>query len=159
MSEPFATYDDLEDRWRPLTAEEQAKATVLLGDASGIIRDEAPDVDARIAAGKLDANTPLMIACSMVKRAMAGGGELDGVSTNNIQTGPFGQTLSYSNPMGNLYLTKAEKARLHVAGKAFSIDTAPSFGGGFHADICSLCFGAGYCSCGADIAGFPLYEV
>ena len=28
-----------------------------------------------------------------------------------------------------------------------------------HADTCSLRFGANYCSCGADIAGFPIYEV
>lgn len=28
-----------------------------------------------------------------------------------------------------------------------------------HAEVCSLVFGALYCSCGADIAGFPLYEV
>lgn len=27
-----------------------------------------------------------------------------------------------------------------------------------HAPWCSLAFGATYCSCGADIAGFPLYE-
>lgn len=42
--------------------------------------------------------------------------------------------------------------------EAFSIDTAPSCSGSIHADICSLVFGATYCSCGADIAGFPLYE-
>lgn len=40
---------------------------------------------------------------------------------------------------------------------AFSIDTAP-VQGSVHADVCSLNFGASYCSCGADIAGFPLYE-
>lgn len=43
------------------------------------------------------------------------------------------------------------------AGKAFSVDTAPSYGT-VHADICSLNFGASWCSCGADIAGEPLWE-
>lgn len=42
-------------------------------------------------------------------------------------------------------------------GKAFSVDTVGDCT--IHADICSLNFGATYCSCGADIAGFPLYEV
>lgn len=43
--------------------------------------------------------------------------------------------------------------------EAFSIDTAPAICSSIHADICSLHFGATYCSCAADIAGFPLYEV
>ena len=43
------------------------------------------------------------------------------------------------------------------AGKAFSIDTAPT--GGAHLPWCSLAFGALWCSCGADIAGEPIYEL
>lgn len=39
---------------------------------------------------------------------------------------------------------------------AFSIDTVGC--STIHAEICALNFGALYCSCGADIAGFPLYE-
>jgi hypothetical protein len=39
---------------------------------------------------------------------------------------------------------------------AFSVDTAPCLS--VHSPICSLAFGATYCSCGADIAGYPLYE-
>lgn len=41
--------------------------------------------------------------------------------------------------------------------QAFSLDTAPA-GGVYHLDRCSLNFGTTYCSCGADVAGFPLYE-
>ncbi|MFA5712296.1 hypothetical protein [Mycolicibacterium sp.] len=40
---------------------------------------------------------------------------------------------------------------------AFAIDTAPGCVVQ-HSPICSLVFGATYCSCGADIAGKPLYE-
>jgi hypothetical protein len=43
--------------------------------------------------------------------------------------------------------------------EAFSLDTANPRGGVIHADICSLVFGSLHCSCGADIAGYPLYEV
>lgn len=39
---------------------------------------------------------------------------------------------------------------------AFSIDMAPV--SSFHLPWCSLAFGAVYCSCGTDIAGFPIYE-
>lgn len=46
--------------------------------------------------------------------------------------------------------------RVAGSGKAYSVDTAPTFGT-MHALICSLHFGAMYCSCGADIAGVPLW--
>lgn len=41
-------------------------------------------------------------------------------------------------------------------GAAFDIDVVTL--SAVHADVCSLNFGAAYCSCGADIAGFPLFE-
>ena len=43
-------------------------------------------------------------------------------------------------------------------GGAFSVD-AVSFGGPQHDPYCSLYFGATYCSCGASIAGYPIYGV
>lgn len=39
---------------------------------------------------------------------------------------------------------------------AYAFDTAPS--GTIHAAWCALVFGANYCSCGADIAGYPIFE-
>ena len=39
---------------------------------------------------------------------------------------------------------------------AFAIDMVP--GGTTHLPWCSLMLGATYCSCGVDIAGFPLFE-
>lgn len=39
---------------------------------------------------------------------------------------------------------------------AFDVDTVGS--STVHMDVCSLNLGALYCSCGADIAGYPIYE-
>lgn len=39
---------------------------------------------------------------------------------------------------------------------AFTLDMVGA--GSIHAPWCNLAFGAMYCSCGADIAGYPLYE-
>ncbi len=41
---------------------------------------------------------------------------------------------------------------------AFAVDTV-SRAGGAHADVCSLVFGGGYCSCGSDVNGgeWPLW--
>ena len=41
------------------------------------------------------------------------------------------------------------------AGGAFTIDTVGT--GVYHADTCTLVLGGNYCSCGAVIAGFPLW--
>lgn len=43
-----------------------------------------------------------------------------------------------------------------TGGGAFDIDTVSS--SILHMDVCSLNLGALYCSCGGDIAGFPIYE-
>lgn len=42
-------------------------------------------------------------------------------------------------------------------GGAYAIDTAPT-PGTLHRDMCSLTFGALYCSCGGGLAGYPLWE-
>ena len=43
-----------------------------------------------------------------------------------------------------------------VGGGVYAVDTAPN--GGTHLPWCSLNLGALYCSCGVDIAGYPIYE-
>lgn len=42
-------------------------------------------------------------------------------------------------------------------GGAYAVDTAPVVGVA-HSPTCTLRMGGTYCSCGADIAGFPLFE-
>lgn len=79
------------------------------------------------------------------------------------QVGPFGVTLDTRQRTGfNLWPSEIEAlqaicATLTTAG-AFSLDTAPSLSGA-HAPWCALAFGGNYCSCGADIAGYPIYEM
>lgn len=128
MAAAFATATDLAARWRPLSTAEQTQAGVLLGDASAILRAECSDVDARLSAipPTLDADIPKMIVCAMVKRAMLAGADVEGVTATQQTAGPFSQSLTYSNPMGNLYLTKAERRLLGCGGqRAFSVDMSP----------------------------------
>lgn len=122
---PFATPDDLAQRWRALTVAEQQQATVLLGDASQLIRDTCPrwaqatDVTLR------------SIVCAAVRRVMETGDD-PGVAQMTVTTGPFAKTSTFANPSGDLYLTRSEKRRLGVRPKAFSVDTAPNMGVDFH---------------------------
>lgn len=122
----FATVSDLEARWRPLSPAEETRATVLLGDAAARIRAAVPDVDDRIDDGTLDPDLPLIVSVEMVKRAMLA--PVDQAPAGQVQqtAGPFSQSISYTNPTGDLYLTKAER-RLLGGGvqRASSVDMTP----------------------------------
>lgn len=104
---PFAWVEDLEARFRPLSADEKTTAEALIADSSQLIVDEAGDVSA------VDENTLIAVVCAMVKRAMAVPGG-DGVVSLQHSAGPFQQTRQFSNPTGDLYLTRAEKRRLGI---------------------------------------------
>lgn len=45
-----------------------------------------------------------------------------------------------------------------TVGSAYTVDMA-GYGLSAHLPWCSLHFGGGYCSCGVDIAGYPIYEL
>ena len=100
---PFAEVSDLEGRWRPLSDSEQTIAETLLTDASIMVRNRASD------AKHTDADTLRIVVCEMVKRAMAGP-MAAGMGVNSIQqgAGPYQQTASFTNPLGDLYLSKSD---------------------------------------------------
>ena len=100
-----------------------------------------------------------LILLGAVKRwAEAGAG-----SFQQETAGPFGVITDTRQRTGfNLWPSEIDALRdLCSAGTsgAFSVDTAPGCAV-MHSPICSLVFGAAYCSCGADLTGDrPLYEV
>lgn len=107
----FATTDDLEARWRPLTPAEETTATALLLDASQQILDE--DTRGVLADLTEPSVTLVRITCAMVKRAMASGiDQGPPASQTGWNAGPFGAQTTYANPTGDLYLTKSERRQL-----------------------------------------------
>lgn len=78
--------------------------------------------------------------------------------------GPFQQTVDTRQRSSGYNLWPSEIKQLQdicasgldASSGAFSL--SPARCGSEHLPWCSLAFGATYCSCGADIAGFPLYE-
>lgn len=113
--------------------------------------DPAPSAD-QLAEAKL-------ILLGAVKRwAEAGAG-----SWQQQAAGPYSVTTDTRQRTGfNLWPSEIEALQelCRTAGKAgaFAVDTAPG-DAVQHSPLCALNFGAAYCSCGADIAGQPLYEV
>lgn len=101
----------------------------------------------------------LVLVGAIARWSQAGSGALQ-----QQQAGPFGMTLDTRQRTGyNLWPSEIEQlqAICKVAGEgsrmAFSIDTAPACSA--HLPWCSLSMGADYCSCGVDIAGYPIFEL
>lgn len=107
----FADVSDLESRWRELSTDEEARANVLLGDASAMLSalvkvDDEDDDQAALLK---------MVCCDMVIRSMSATNmDAYGVSQSAITAGPYTQSFSYSNPSGDMYLTKLEKRLLGI---------------------------------------------
>lgn len=116
---PWASVDDLQARWRPLTEAERGRALALIDDAAALIQDECPNW-ARASEGSLR-----RVICAVVRRAMQSpSGDVDavGVSQTSMTAGPYTQSFSFSNPGGDLYLTKAERRNINGQRGAFEIN-------------------------------------
>lgn len=160
---PFATID-------------AAKAAAMIADAESMAILAAPCLPGLLTAP--DDETPEAEALRLAKLAAvkailrgailrwndAGSGA---VQTTQEQTGPFGvqQTIAPQVRKSMFWPSEIEQLQGICSsgekGKAYAVDTAPggSSTAALHAPWCSYHFGALYCSCGVDLAGFPMFEV
>jgi hypothetical protein len=102
------------------------------------------------------AEARLILIGSVTRWAQAGAGALQSQTL-----GPLGVTLD-TRQRGGFNLWPSEITQLQdickngSEGKAYSVDTVSCRVD--HSPICALYFGGSYCSCGAVLAGYPLYE-
>jgi hypothetical protein len=136
----------------------QAKAEAMIADALAMARLAAPCIDDEDFAHPEAALA--VIRGAILRWHEAGSGVRTQVSDT---VGPFSYSESFLQPQRRALFWPSEIDQLKKlcadssAGKAWSYDTA---GGCLanHADVCSLVFGANFCSCGAWLAGKPLWE-
>lgn len=103
---PFASPDDVAARWRPLTDNEAFVAATLVEDASALIRARFPGIDDQVTSGGVSANVLAQVVAGMVKRALIS--PSDGISQASQSAGPYAQSQTYANPLGNVFLTAAD---------------------------------------------------
>ena len=115
MATPFATYVDVQARWRTLSTAEQAVANQLAADASDMVRERWPDVDSRVANGSLAAASVTRVVAGMVKRAMINA-DSEGLESRSQTAGPFGVSDKYANPLSTLFFTSADVLLFEPAG-------------------------------------------
>lgn len=117
--EPFATHADVESRWHTLTEPERERCDILCEDATQQIMDECPGWKSA------SRRTLVSVCCAMVIRKMLVADDHLGVTNNQQTAGSFSESFTYSNPMGDLYLTGAEKSRINGGrGQAYHLDMA-----------------------------------
>lgn len=121
----YATVEDLEAGWRPLTESEQDVATTLL-DRAAVYIDSFVTVDF---SDEHQAAVLKAVSCSMVQRAMiATESGAFGVTQQTISADIYSQTQSFSNPTGDLYFTKDEKRMLGIGAKSYLLNVRPVIG-------------------------------
>lgn len=109
----YATIGELESRWRPLSEDEAARASVLLDDAAVYL---SALMGNRNGDGCCRSEALGIVSCSMVQRVMSADTDVFGVSQTSMTAGPYSQSFSFSNPSGDFYLTGFEKQLLGLGG-------------------------------------------
>lgn len=106
--EPFTDAQQIAAYWgRTLDAGQQAQANDLAAAASGIIRDEFPTIDERIALGQIAATTVSYIASQMVIRVLR---NPEAIKQESV--GGESVTLADGAVSPDLWLMPGERARL-----------------------------------------------
>lgn len=101
------------------------------------------------------AEARLVLVGAIMRWSQAGSG-----AVQSRAAGPFSETLDTRQRTGyNLWPSEIKQlqdiCKSGTQGTAFAVDTVQA--GAWHSPICSVYFG-GTCSCGAAVAGGPIYE-
>ena len=124
----FATTNDLERFWRPLSGDERSRASDLLDYASAKLRLMAEGSGKDLDDTDLSDTYKDMLKYTVLeatKRAMSAP-ELSGGAESYSQTaGPYSENYKFANPNGDLYFTKKEIGQLGLSAQFLrSLSTA-----------------------------------
>lgn len=107
ITEPFASPDDLRDRWAAIPDISDTRLEIILLDASQYI------VDVCDAAESASDATLRRITCSVARRSIEAENSVIGVESIQQGAGPYQETIRPVNPHGDFYLTRQERKALN----------------------------------------------
>lgn len=155
----FLTEDDLS----PFAQIQSEKAIEMINDATALAVLAAPCL-----ANEDDLDDGQKAAVKAILRgAILRWNEVRAGALMSENAGPFGQSFDNGNNRRSGMFWKSEIDQLQSvcrleaeASGAFAVDTYYTASSVTHADVCSVNFGAEYCSCGADLSmTSPLWEM
>lgn len=103
---PFADASDVRARWSSLPSAQDAVTDQLCADASLIVRAQYPGIDDQIPNESDLADRLEVVVVNMVKRAIMIA--TPGAAQESSATGPYSHSVTYANPLQNLFVTAAE---------------------------------------------------
>ena len=116
MAATFATVDDMTALWRPMSAEEQARAAVLLEVVSASLRYEADkvgrDLDNMVAGDDNLKKVAKSVTVDVVARTLMTSTDQEPVTQLSQTAGPYSVNAQFLVPGGGLFIKRSELARL-----------------------------------------------
>ena len=113
---PLATVDDLTKLWRPMTVEEQSRASALLEVVSASLRAEADkvgkDLDKMVSASAAYAEVARSVTVDVVARVLMTATDQEPMTQFTQTAGPYSASGTYLVPGGGLFIKRSELARL-----------------------------------------------
>jgi hypothetical protein len=106
---PLATWQDVQSRWRPLGAAEQAVATARIGDASALLRLAFRDIDSRIASDPNLAVVATGLVSDAVIRVLS---NPERAKQRQETIGPRSYGLTFESGPTGIFFTEDELRRL-----------------------------------------------
>lgn len=112
----FATIDDITKLWRPMTVEEQTRASALLAVVSASLRAEADkvgkDLDKMVSASAAFAEVARSVTVDVVARTLMTATDQEPMTQFTQTAGPYSASGTYLVPGGGLFIKRSELARL-----------------------------------------------
>ena len=105
MSVAFATVEDISTLWRPLTADEQTRATALLPLISDALRNEATKVDKNLdemAEDETYANVVKLVTVDVTVRVLRQSTSGDAMTQETQAAGGYSWSGTYAVPGGGI---------------------------------------------------------
>ena len=105
-SEAFATVEDIQTLWRPLTADEQTRAAALLPLVSDALRNEATkvgkDLDAMVAGSTTYESVVKLVTVDVVARVLRQTTTGDAMTQESQAAGGYSWSGTYAVPGGGI---------------------------------------------------------
>lgn len=119
----YATITDLELVWRPMTEQEEAKATELIDEASSRIRYKAKrvgkDFDALVDEDEDLASIVKGLVCTVVKNAMNVPVDQEAMTQMSMSAGGYSWSGTYTTPGGGIKFTKSDWKSIGLGSQSY----------------------------------------
>lgn len=117
--EQFATVEDYEARQGELSEDDSSRCRALLEDASAAMRSRFRAFHGRgyeAGANESFDDNAKAVCVAVVARSLSVPAALAGVTQYSQTTGPYSASATYSNPTGDVYLTRSDLKALGLSG-------------------------------------------